>query len=372
MNDKARSDMQKEINDYFFPGETQELDNKFRRYMERGWYRNYCRLRSWLNRIEQAVVILWRNPFLLPYIFRNVSLSILGKNPMRSLEIAIEYNCNSKCEQCSCRLAYDPGKERLSMDQFKNAADQAFALGAFQFNITGGEPLLRLEEVYELISYIRAKGGYVHICSNGLLMTEEILKELVSRGLNSLEMGLDSASHTEHDINRKEESFRKIMQVIDWSKKYGLMVILNTICTKEKIKNHDLLALRKIAKEKGVYLQLTPPCVTGAWKNQIEVLLTGDDIEYFWWFVGLPRVRTDMFSSFTTVRCPAAREKIGLQPYGDIVSCPLIQIVYGNIKETSLEDIRNKMLEDPYYSKVTSCLPALDRNFINDRLIDNK
>ncbi|MBU1102266.1 radical SAM protein, partial [Patescibacteria group bacterium] len=313
---------------------------------------------------------IFKDQKLIAHVIKAFGWKILGKPSMRSLEIAVEYNCNSKCEQCSCRLAYDPSRPRLTVDEFKNAIDQAIALGAFQFNITGGEPLLQFEDVKEILKYIKSKKGYSHICSNGLIMTEEKLDALVKAGLNSIEMGLDSAVPAIHDGNRRENGFEKIMQVIEWAKEKKLTIILNTISTHEKIENGDLLALYKLAKQKGVYVQVTPPCVTGAWKNKTEILLDKDETDYFWWLMTFPRMRTDMYSSFTSVRCPAVREKIGIQPYGDVVSCPLVQIVYGNIKQESLKSIRDKMLQNPYYLRVSTCLPAFDREFIDKYLIE--
>lgn len=350
--------------------EIEKLINSFELYKKSKIYRVYCSFRSFINRVFQTGNVLIKSPYLIPIVIRNVFINALKGNSLRSLEIAVDYNCNSKCEQCSCRLAYDPNKKRLSLDEFKNVIDQAIELGAFQFNLTGGEPLLQVEEVIELIKYIRAKKGYIHICSNGLLMTREVFDRLVSAGLNSLEMGLDSAIPDIHDDNRRENGYKKIMEVIGWAKKSDIIVILNTVSTHEKIKNHDMLALMKLVQNLGVYLQVTPPCVTGAWKNKTDILMNKDETEYFWWLMSRPQVRTDMYSSFTSTRCPAAREKIGIQPYGDVVSCPLIQIVYGNIKNESLTRIREKMLENPYYHKVTACLPAMDAKFINDYLID--
>ncbi len=149
-----------------------------------------------------------------------------------------------------------------------------------------------------------------------------------------------------------------------------MLVIWNTVCTSEKIDNYDLLALIKLARKKGALLQITPPCVTGAWKNKEEILLNDRGQKYFWWLMSFPNVRTDMYSSLTAVRCPAAREKIGLQPYGDVVSCPLIQIKFGNVKNESLASIRQKMLNDDFYLRKSYCMPAFDREFIEKYLLE--
>ena len=359
------------ISDFFKPGEIEKYEKNFSLYTQSAFYRKYCQFRFSFNRIGQTLKIIAENPYLIPKILKNYfDKFFMGKQRLRSLEIAVEYNCNSKCDQCSCRLAYDPSKKRLTMAEFKNIIDQARAMGAFQFCLTGGEPLLQLNDVLEITKYLRSKKCYVHLCSNGLLMTEETLKKLAEAGLSSLEMGLDSALPEIHDDNRRENGYTKIMQEIEWARPLKIRVTLNTISTHEKIKNHDLLALVKLAQTKKVNLQITPPCVTGAWKNRIEILMNDKEKQYFWWLMKFSSVRTDMYSSLTTVRCPAAREKIGVQPYGDVVSCPLIQVIYGNVKNESLEQIVEKMLKNPFYSKTAFCLPAFEKEFIEKYLMD--
>lgn len=356
---------------YFKDGEIERYNKEFDAYCNSSFYRKVCESRSLFNRLRQTSGILFKNPFILSHVVRDIKNKYLhNKTPLRSLEIAVEYNCNSACEQCSCRLDYRPGQPRLSMAEFKSAVDQAIELGAFQFCITGGEPLLQFNDVCELVAYIRSKKCYVHLCSNGLLITRDILEKLAKLGLNSLEMGLDSVEPDTHDDNRREGGFQKIMQNTEWAKELNMLVIWNTVCTSKKIDNNDLLALIKLARKKGALLQITPPCVTGAWRNKEEILLNERGQKYFWWLMSFANVRTDMYSSLTSVRCPAAREKIGLQPYGDVVSCPLIQIKYGNVKNESLASIRNKMLEDNFYLKKSYCMPAFDRPFIEKHLLD--
>jgi MoaA/NifB/PqqE/SkfB family radical SAM enzyme len=103
-------------------------------------------------------------------------------------------------------------------------------------------------------------------------------------------------------------------------------------------------------------------------------MLTEETKLYFFWLLSKSwNNRTDMYSSLTVIKCPAAREKIGLQPYGDVVSCPLIQISYGNIREKSLREIQSEMLKNPFYNNnVQNCLPAMSEPFIREYLVDKK
>ncbi|MDP3791599.1 MAG: radical SAM protein [Candidatus Omnitrophota bacterium] len=325
------------------------------------------------NRLRQGLKIVVRNSFLLDRVLRNYLMSLCGKFPLRSLEIAVGYECNFSCEQCSCALNRDRGRKRLSLEQFKVSIEQAVEMGAFQFNLNGGEPMLYFEEVRELCQYIRDRRCYVHMATNGFYFTPERMKLMKNAGLSSFEMGLDSSVESVHDANRGVGSFKKIMENTNAAKKLGLVVAYNTVGSRDKILSGDLLRLVRLSEEKDVLLMITPPCVTGHWAGKMEVLLNKDEQWYIRWVLSTHAMtRIDNYNGLRRISCPAAREKMAVNPYGDVTSCPLIQIIYGNVLSDRLVDIQKNMLKDQYYLKgfKDGCLPSHNLEFIRDRLIN--
>lgn len=325
------------------------------------------------NRIRQGLKIISSNSFIFSKAIRNIVHSIGGKFPLRSLEVAVGYECNFSCDQCSCALNHDPRRKRLSIAQFKDVIDQAIEMGAFQFNLNGGEPMLYFEDIKELCRHIASNGCYVHMATNGFYFTEERMKIMKSVGLRSFEMGLDGSIESLHDANRAEGSYRRIMENTVLAKKVGLMVAYNTVGEKNKIWNGDLINSVYLAAQMGVMLMITPPCVTGNWAGKLDILLNDEEQWYIKWILAkFPHTRIDNYNGLRTICCPAAREKMAINPYGDVVSCPLIQIVYGNTTETPLKKIQDQMLKDPFYHKklTDGCLPSHDMDFIRERLSD--
>lgn len=335
----------------------------------------FCRMH--FNRIVQSAIIVLSNPFIWPHIVQGFFRAVRGKTSLRSLEVAITYRCNSKCEQCSCRKEYSQDEEmkkRLTVDEFKSAIDQAVELGAFQFSINGGEPMLEEETTFELIKYIKKHHRrFVMLCTNGMLLNEQNISKLKKCGLDGIEMGFDSAFEQVHDRNRIKGSYKKIFENINNCKKHKIRVSLNTILSNDKVQKDDIIYTVILAKKLGCLLQITPCCLVGGFKNRLDLLLTEESKLYFFWLLSKTRNnRSDMYSSLTAIKCPAAREKIGLQPYGDVVSCPLIQIKYGNIRQKSLASIQNEMLKNPYYNlkQTQGCLPSMSESFIKEYLVD--
>lgn len=324
------------------------------------------------NRLKQGLKIIGRNKFVIYKAARNYIKSMMGKYPLRSLEIAVGYECNFSCDQCSCALNRDARRRRLTLDEFKNAIEQAVDMGAFQFNLNGGEPMLYFDEVHELCNYIHNKGCYVHMATNGFYFTIERMRKMKDAGLCSFEMGLDSSVEALHDENRGRGSYKKIMENTVEARRLGIGVAYNTVGTRTRIANGDLLNTVLLAEKMGVMLMITPPCVTGHWAGKMEVLLDEKEQWYIRWILSKYRhTRIDNYNGLRKISCPAAREKMAVNPYGDVVSCPLIQIVYGNVTHESLKSIQLKMLADRFYLKELSdgCLPSHDMDFIKERLV---
>ena len=356
----------------------ESLRKDFERVKLSSW-RRFCMFsRMHFNRVLQSGFIVLSNPYIWRFVIQGFIRAVQGKRSLRSLEVAITYRCNARCVQCSCRQDFDGEGEKnrkLTVDEFKGAIDQAVALGAFQFSINGGEPMLEEEVVYELIRYIKKHHKrFVMLCTNGIVLDARKVAILQQCGLDGIEMGLDSAFDSKHDANRVKGGYQKIFEVIRLCKQHKIHVSLNTILTNDKLTDDDLIYTFLLAQKMGCLLQITPCCLTGAYKNRLDLLLTEETKLYFFWLLSQSaNNRSDMYSSLTIVKCPAAREKIGLQPYGDVVSCPLIQIKYGNIRQKSLADIQTEMLKNPYYhiNKMQGCLPAMSEKFIKEYLIDN-
>lgn len=348
----------------------------FDRKWASSWGRKETMLRMHINRMLQSAQIVLSHPDIWGKVASGFLNAAKGrKKLLRSLEIAVTYRCNARCEQCSCRRDHDPVREKnelLTLAELQTVIDEAVDMGAFQFCINGGEPMLEEEKVFALLDYIKSRHhGYVHLCTNGTLLDASKVDRLARHKLDSVEMGFDSAFEEVHDANRVRGGYRKVFENIQRFRYRKVGVVLNTILTNQKVRSDDMLLTMKLAKEHGCMLQVTPCCLTGALRGRMDMMLTEQARFYFYWFLAQSRNnRSDLYSSLTRIKCPAGREKLGLQPYGDVVSCPLIQIRYGNVREKGLAAIQQDILADPYYGLDGShgCLPAMSETFIRDRL----
>jgi MoaA/NifB/PqqE/SkfB family radical SAM enzyme len=75
-------------------------------------------------------------------------------------QIVIQYTdrCNAYCPQCGMRITEPFRRSTLDLDTAKRILDRAASNGVAAVSLTGGEPLLFLDQIAELIRYSREAG----------------------------------------------------------------------------------------------------------------------------------------------------------------------------------------------------------------------
>ena len=135
-------------------------------------------------------------------------------------------SCNFKCPYC-CEKDFTCGKENIKkyFKVLKEYAKKNFHLhNIVQISLFGGEPLLYAKDCIEFLNWVKEDSkekGYQYftsIVTNGSLLTDEILKALLSHNLYSLQITLDSDKEN-HDSMRifknGEKSFDLLIDIIN-------------------------------------------------------------------------------------------------------------------------------------------------------------
>lgn len=183
----------------------------------------------------------------LPYAI--LKCKITGKYKPLVVLLYVTDRCNLRCRYCdgnwSARKIPD-----LATDEIIKIIDECIELGTIHFTIHGGEIFLRDDTKY-LVDYIKGKGCYVNLVTNGLLLPKKI-DEL--RNIDSLCISLDGSEEA-NDANRGEGSYKKIMEAIKLAKKEGFK--FNVQATITKYSKNEVGYLAKLAKEIGYYQQFS-------------------------------------------------------------------------------------------------------------------
>jgi MoaA/NifB/PqqE/SkfB family radical SAM enzyme len=146
------------------------------------------------------------------FFWRLQQLTPLLRNRLPG-QIIIQYTdmCNALCPQCSMRTTESFRRSTLGLDTAKRIIDRAASNGVTALSLTGGEPLLFLEQVAELIRYARNAGiTYTRTGTNGFLFmnhdrpdyekrVSKIAESLARSGLPGVIAGIEKALPILHE-----------------------------------------------------------------------------------------------------------------------------------------------------------------------------
>ena len=279
-----------------------------------------------------------------------------------SLAWEITMGCNMRCKHCgsSCE---DRLHGELSTEQALIVCDKLKELGAQLVTLTGGEPTIR-EDWHLIMARLKRNGIYPTIISNGWLINEQLVDQVVAAGLRDFAISLDGMKDT-HDFIRREGSFERIVKAIAVLRQKDIKIAINTSINNRNIK--ELPEMKLLLKELGVtYWQLQFAMPMGNFQlNQDDLMIApeqiddiidfaynsmdddlriylGDCIGYYSAKEAAVRARrTDEIDAIWS-GCPAGKYTMGILHNGDIVGCTSIrgkEFIEGNILTDDIHDI---------------------------------
>lgn len=109
--------------------------------------------------------------------------------------------CNLRCKQCFTESGINM-EDELNTKEIFNLFDQMREIGTFFICLGGGEPLTR-PDLLDILEYGKNKQLAVSVVSNGLLLTEEYIKQLNEKNMDTFWISLDGLEEN-HDLLRGE------------------------------------------------------------------------------------------------------------------------------------------------------------------------
>lgn len=275
----------------------------------------------------------------------------------------VTMGCNMQCKHCGSKCK-EPLPGELTTEEALDLCDQIGELGLKWITLSGGEPLIR-KDVCQLIERLRKNNVIPNIITNGWLLTEEMLDNLIEAGVGSLAISIDGIGE-KHDYMRRSGSYERDMQALELMAKKNVTPAVITTVTRGNI--DTLEAMYEIFKEKQVKLwQLQIGLPMGSLKEQSELILQPEQIEDLLDFMYSKLNQSEMkvypadcigyytdkdsilrgmiFGSEQPVvweGCGAGKHGFGILHNGDILGCTSIrdrQFIEGNIRERSLRNI---------------------------------
>ena len=249
--------------------------------------------------------------------------------------------CNLHCT--GCWAAEYGNRLNLSFEDMDRIVTQGTELGIYLYFFTGGEPLVRKDDIIRLCEKHDDCG--FHAFTNGTLIDEKFCQEMKRVGNFSVAISLEGFDEV-NDLRRGKGVFDKVMHAMDLMKQYGLIFGTSICYTSKNYKVVTSDEFLDMIIEKGARFSWYFHYMPVGNDASTELLLDPDQREYMYHRIreiramkgGKPIFAFDFQNDGEYVGgCIAGgRNYCHINPNGDVEPCVFIHYSGANIKEVDL------------------------------------
>ena len=249
--------------------------------------------------------------------------------------------CNLHCT--GCWAAEYGNRLNLSFEDMDRIVTQGKELDIYLYFFTGGEPLVRKDDIIRLCEKHDDCG--FHAFTNGTLIDEKFCQEMKRVGNFSVAISLEGFDEV-NDLRRGKGVFDKVMHAMDLMKQYGLIFGTSICYTSKNYKVVTSDEFLDMIIEKGARFSWYFHYMPVGNDASTELLLDPDQREYMYHRIreiramkgGKPIFAFDFQNDGEYVGgCIAGgRNYCHINPNGDVEPCVFIHYSGANIKEVDL------------------------------------
>jgi MoaA/NifB/PqqE/SkfB family radical SAM enzyme len=142
-------------------------------------------------------------------------------------QINVTWQCNLNCSYCT---EYDNSKGHVASADIIARIDHCKELGVLHTDLIGGEPLLH-PDIFSLMRHVVQSGMSTGMTTNGFLLTEDKLKELIDLGMGRIQISIDRLNPSPDT----PKSLKTLRGKIDMVAKQGLWFYVAAVLCPETI-----------------------------------------------------------------------------------------------------------------------------------------
>ena len=133
--------------------------------------------------------------------------------------------CNLTCKHCYATSADIDFDGELDTTEVFAVMQDLKAFGVSVLILSGGEPLMR-PDIFEISRHAKELGFYVGLSTNGTLITEDNISDIISIGYDYVGVSIDGMRETHDRFRRKQGAFDESIRGIRLCHQAGFKVCL--------------------------------------------------------------------------------------------------------------------------------------------------
>lgn len=304
------------------------------------------------------------------YIYLSILRDLYEKNfkdldwiKPRNAVLKLDSRCNAKCKFCYASKDSSLSEKSLSFEQWRTVIDQVKEIGCYTAVLSGGEPLIN-PYLVDIVKYVVKKRMLPFTTTNGIAFSVELIKELESAGLCAISFSVHGPEEHHDAVVGVKGAFKKQIENAAFTAKHTSIICrVSHVLTKESIQNEWYKEIWDIMRPLGVRtISLLPVCINS---EDDTALLDKREQSILDEYAKNDFVSMDL-KNYSKLLCPAAKEDLFINNFGEVQPCPFIPISFGNILKEPIREIFIRMQNHPMFEKDYSvCMPARDIPFIN-------
>jgi MoaA/NifB/PqqE/SkfB family radical SAM enzyme len=237
-----------------------------------------------------------------------------GPPPLQLAILAVTRRCGLRCQHCSDWDLLRPD-EALAVGEIVAIAEALSALGAAHLELTGGEPMLRLDAV-EAVCHALAPSVDVWVLTSGVGLDARSAARLRAAGAVGVAVSLDHWDPARHDAFRGVAgTFERAAEGARAAAAADLVVALSLTATRELVQANDLARYARLARDLGAgFVRVLEPRAVGRWAGR-DVALAPEQVDLLLRFA---RTANAEASDLPVVELPALGQRtVGCFGAGD-------------------------------------------------------
>ena len=265
------------------------------------------------------------------------------------IQFELTYRCNQRCIHCYNQSGMDNNdKEGLTTEEWKSLARQAGELELFQCVISGGEPTVLGDDLFEIMDILDSYDMRFVFITNGMLLDEEKVRKLSKYKYSWLQVSIDGSRPELHDAVRGVKSFEKAIRAANLVKEAGIpLVIAHSVM---KINQDYLSEMLDLSYLLGAVKVITGPFsyMGRAVLNSDKISLTEEEIQKVYDICDEKAVEYSgrmqiavAGEDVTGLRVKLAEPNgvLLIRPNGDVKFDCVSPFKIGNVRENTLEQL---------------------------------
>ncbi len=157
--------------------------------------------------------------------------------------------CNLLCKHCYAISGNVDFPGELSYDQVCKVMDDLKAYGVPVLILSGGEPLLR-PDIFDISRRAKDMGFYVGLSTNGVLISEPVMEDLVDIGYDYVGISLDGIGEVHDAFRGMKGAFDSSLKALRLCRDHGIKVGVRFTMTEDNA--HQFEDILKLVDDEGI------------------------------------------------------------------------------------------------------------------------